>query len=492
MTESSETRSSTSSTGSTGIAPAGDTTTVRTTLRRVTGDIRDALRGRQHDYTSGPIGQAIFLLAIPMVLEMVMESLFALSDVFFVARLGASAVATVGLTESLMIVVYTLAMGLSISGTAVVAQRIGEKDADGAGRAAVQAIILGALIASAIAIVGAVFAPTLLRFMGAGDDVLATGTTFARVMLGGSVTAFLLFVVNATFRGAGDAAVPMRVMWLANGINIVLGPMLIFGIGPLPALGVTGAAVATTIGRGTGLLFAIANLVRGSGNLRVRREHIVFEPATMLSMLKLSVNGTFQVLVGSLSWIVLVRFMAVFGSAAMAGYTIAVRMVIFAMLPAWGLGNAAATMVGQALGANNPDRAAKAVWTAARFNVVFLGLMGLLFAVAAPLIVSGFTSDPAVANVAIDGLRILALGFPTFAIGLVLTQSFNGAGDTATPTRINIGVFWLFEIPLAWAMSKYSSLGYHGIFASITVAYAALAAVSFVMFRRGTWRNRRV
>jgi putative MATE family efflux protein len=471
---------------------AGDMPAARTTLSRVTGDIRDALRGKAHDYTSGPIGQAILLLAIPMVLEMVMESLFAVSDVFFVARLGASAVATVGLTESLMIVVYTLAMGLSISGTAVVARRIGEKDADGAGRAAVQAILLGALIASTIAIGGALGAPALLRFMGAGDDVLATGTTFARVMLGGSVTAFLLFVVNATFRGAGDAAVPMRVMWLANGINIILGPLLIFGLGPFPTLGVTGAAVATTIGRGTGLLFALANLARGTGNLRVRREHLVVEPATMLNMLRLSVNGTFQVLVGSLSWIVLVRFMAVFGSAAMAGYTIAVRMVIFAMLPAWGLGNAAATMVGQALGANNPDRAEQSVWAAARYNVAFLGLMGLIFGVAAPLIVSAFTSDPAVADVAIDGLRILALGFPTFAIGLVLTQSFNGAGDTATPTRINIGVFWLFEIPLAWALSKFTALGMHGIFASITVAYAALAAVSFVMFRRGSWRTRRV
>lgn len=461
-------------------------------LHRITGDIRDALRGKQHDYTSGPIGQAIFLLAIPMVLEMVMESLFALSDVFFVARLGASAVATVGLTESLMIVVYTLAMGLSISGTAVVARRIGEKDADGAGRAAVQAILLGSIIATLIAVTGAVFAPTLLRFMGAGSDVLAEGTMFARVMLGGSVTAFLLFVVNATFRGAGDAATAMRVMWLANGINIALGPLLIFGVGPLPTLGVTGAAIATTIGRGTGLLYAISRLVRGSGNLRVRRAHLVFEPATMLSMLKLSVNGTFQVLVGSLSWIVLVRFMAVFGSAAMAGYTIAVRMVMFAMLPAWGLGNAAATMVGQALGAGNPDRAEKAVWTAARYNVAFLGVMGLGFAIFAPWIVSAFTADPAVSTVAVDGLRILALGFPTFAFGTVLTQSFNGAGDTATPTRINIGVFWLFEIPLAWAMSKYSTLGFHGIFLSITVAYATLAIVSFMMFRRGTWRARKV
>ena len=459
---------------------------------RILTDVRDALRGRQHDYTSGPIGQAIFLLAIPMVLEMIMESLFALSDVFFVARLGATAVATVGLTESMMIVVYTLAMGLSISGTAIVARRIGEKDADGAGRAAVQAIFLGGIIATLIAITGALFAPTLLRFMGAGADVIASGTMFTRVMLGGSVTAFLLFVVNATFRGAGDAAVSMRVMWLANGINIALGPMLIFGIGPFPAMGVTGAAVATTIGRGTGLLFALYRLVRGTGNLRVRRSHVVFEPRTMLSMLRLSVNGTFQVLVGSLSWIILVRLMAVFGSAAMAGYTIAVRMVMFAMLPAWGLGNAAATMVGQALGAGNPDRAEKAVWTAARYNVAFLGVMGVIFGVFAPLIVSAFTADMSVSRVAVNGLRVMAFGFPLFAFGMVLTQSFNGAGDTSTPTRINIGVFWLFEIPLAWFLAEHTALGFHAIFVSIAVAYSALAGVSFAMFRRGTWRVRRL
>jgi putative MATE family efflux protein len=464
----------------------------QSTTSRVIGDIRDALRGRQHDYTSGPIGQAIFLLAIPMVLEMVMESLFALSDVFFVARLGATAVATVGLTESMMIVVYTLAMGLSISGTAVVARRIGEKDADGAGRAAVQAILLGAIVAAIIAITGAVLAPTLLRFMGAGNDVITTGTMFTRVMLGGSVTAFLLFVVNATFRGAGDAAVSMRVMWLANGINIALGPMLIFGVGPFPELGVTGAAIATTIGRGTGLLYALYRLARGSGNLRVKRTHVVFEPQTMLSMLRMSVNGTFQVLVGSLSWILLVRLMAMFGSAAMAGYTIAVRMVMFALLPAWGLSNAAATMVGQALGAQNPDRAEKAVWTAARYNVVFLGLMGVIFGVFAPWIVRGFTVDPAVTRVAVDGLRLMAIGFPLFAFGMVLTQSFNGAGDTSTPTRINIGVFWVFEIPLAWFLAQHTSLGFHAIFAAISVAYSVLAGVSFVMFRRGTWRARKI
>ncbi len=468
------------------------TTNWASDFRRVRRDVRQALRGGSHDYTTGSIGQAIFLLAIPMVLEMVMESLFALSDVFFVARLGASAVATVGLTESLMIVVYTIAMGLAISGTAVVARRIGEKNADRAGRAAVQVILLGAVISGTLALVGALYTPSLLRLMGASDDVLATGTMFARVMLGGSWTAFMLFVVNATFRGAGDAAVSMRVLWLANGINIVLGPLLIFGVGPFPELGVTGAAVATTIGRGTGLLYALSRLFHGSGHLRVLPQHLVIETDTMASMLRMSLNGTFQVLVGSLSWIVLVRLMAAFGSAAMAGYTIAVRLVMFAMLPAWGLGNAAATMVGQALGANNPDRAERAVWTAARYNVVFLGVMGLTFVILARAIVGGFTHDPAVADVAVYGLRVIAFGFPLFAFGMTLTQSFNGAGDTATPTRINIAVFWLFEIPLAWVLARHTPMGLHAIFISITAAYSVLAGVSAVMFRRGRWRTRHV
>ena len=455
-------------------------------------EVRGALRGTKHDYTTGPIGRSIFLLAIPMVSEMIMESLFALSDVFFVARLGASAVATVGLTESMMIVVYTIAMGLAIAGTAVVARRVGERDADGAARAAVQMITLGVVASVVIGFAGALAAPALLRAMGATDDVLATGTMFTRVLLGGSGTAFLLFVINAAFRGAGDAAVSMRVLWLANAINIVLGPLLIFGVGPFPELGVTGAAIATTIGRGTGVCYALRRLTRGSGHLRVTRKHLVFEIETMRAMLRLSVNATFQVLVGSLSWIVLIRLMASFGSAAMAGYTIAVRMIMFAMLPAWGLGNAAATMVGQALGARNPDRANAAVWTAARYNVAFLGLMGAIFVIFARPIVAGFTSDPAVHEVAVFGLRMMAAGFPFFAFGMVLTQAFNGAGDTRTPTNINIAVFWAFELPLAWLLTTQTSMGTHAVFVSVLAAYTLLAAVSAVMFRRGAWRTQRV
>ena len=454
--------------------------------------VRGALRGTKHDYTTGPIGRSIFLLAIPMVLEMIMESLFALSDVFFVARLGASAVATVGLTESMMIVVYTIAMGLAIAGTAVVARRVGERDADGAARAAVQMITLGVVASVVIGVAGALAAPALLRAMGATSDVLNTGTMFTRVLLGGSGTAFMLFVINAAFRGAGDAAVSMRVLWLANAINIVLGPLLIFGVGPFPELGVTGAAIATTIGRGTGVCYALWRLTRGSGHLRVTRAHLVFELETMRAMLRLSVNATFQVLVGSLSWIVLIRLMASFGSAAMAGYTIAVRMIMFAMLPAWGLGNAAATMVGQALGAGNPDRANAAVWTAARYNVAFLGLMGAVFVIFARPIVAGFTRDPAVTDVAVYGLRMMDAGFPFFAFGMVLTQAFNGAGDTRTPTNINIGVFWAFELPLAWLLTTHTSMGSHAVFVSVLAAYTLLAVVSAVMFRKGAWRTQQV
>lgn len=455
-------------------------------------DLVAAIRGTRHDYTNGPIGRAIFLLAVPMVLEMVMESLFAVSDVYFVSRLGAAAVATVGLTESLMIIVYTIAMGLAISAAAVVSRRIGEHDPESAASAAVQAIILGVVVAGAISLFGAVFAPNLLALMGAGEDVIATGATFTRVLLGGSFTAFLLFVINSVLRGAGDAAVALRVLILANTINIVLGPLLIFGVGPFPELGVTGAAVATTIGRGVGVAFALSRLMRGTGRLAVRVRHLRIDWGTIRRLVSMSGNGTFQVLVGSLNWIVLVRLMASFGSVAMAGYTIAIRLVIFGLLPAWGLSNAAATMVGQSLGAKNPDRAEKSVWIAARYNVAFLGVMALVLIVGAPPLIGQFTSDPAVAEVAVFGLRVIALGFPAFAFGMVLTQSFNGAGDTRTPTLINIAVFWLFETPLAWAMSKHSPMGWHAIFVSVLLAYTGLAVVSAVLFRRGRWRTRAV
>lgn len=455
-------------------------------------DLRDAIAGRPHDYTQGSIRRSIFLLAVPMVLEMAMESLFAVSDVFFVSRLGAAAVATVGLTESMMIVIYTIAMGLAISATAVVSRRIGEKDSDGAARAAVQGITLGIVISGVLSIAGALLAPKLLVMMGASRDVIETGTNFTRILLGGSVTAFMLFVINAVLRGAGDAAVAMRVLWFANAINIVLGPMLIFGVGPFPELGVTGAAIATTIGRGLGVLYALTRLVRGSGHLSIRRKHLALEFETMKSMLRMSATSTFQVLVGSMSWILLVNLIAKFGSVALAGYTIAVRLVMFAMLPAFGLGNAAATMVGQSLGAKDPDRAEKAVWTATRYNVWFLGLMGAVFFLGAPLIIGAFTSDPEVLHVGVRGLRIMSVGFPLYALGMSLEQAFNGAGDVNTPTWINIIVFWLFEIPLAWILAKHTGWGWQSIFISVLAAYSFLAVLAFVVFRRGRWKVVRV
>jgi putative MATE family efflux protein len=452
-------------------------------------DLRAAMRGTQHDYTAGPVGRAIFLLAVPMVIEMAMESIFAVVDVFFVGRLGAAAVATVGLTETLMIVIYTIAFGLSIGATATVARRIGQKYPDAAARAAVQVLLLGLGLSGLLGVAGAIWTPELLALMGADAAVLAEGTMYARVSLAGSATAFLIFLVNAVFRGAGDAAVAMRVLVLANGINCVLDPALIFGIGPFPELGLTGAAIATTIGRGIGFLFALALLVRGGGHLTVRREHVRVEPATMWTIAHLSGWGTFQVALSSMSWIGLVRVISGFGSTALAGYTIAIRVVIFALMPAFGLGAAAATMVGQALGAGLPDRAEASVWTAARFNMAVLGLTGALFLLFAPAIVGWFTADAAVAAVGVFGLRVVGLGFPLYALGMVLEQSFNGAGDTRTPTWLNFFAFWMIQIPLAWALAGPLELAERGVFIAVPIAYSALAVASAVMFKRGRWKG---
>src|SRR5688572_4306578 len=366
------------------------------------GAVRQALRGSRRNYTEGPIGRSIFILAIPMVLEMVMESVFVVCDVFFVSRLGPDAVATVGLTESMLAIVYTIAMGLSIGVTATVARRTGEKDPEGAARTAVQAIALGLAVAAILGLVGAVFAPQLLSLMGASASVRETGTTFTRVMLGGNASILLLFLINGIFRGAGDAQLSMRTLWLANAINIALGPCLIFGLGPFPELGVTGAAIATTTGRGVGVLFGLMQFMRQSGRIRLHRHHLRLDPGLMLKLVRLSGTGTFQVLVGTASWIGLVRILATFGSEALAGYTIAIRIVLFALLPSWGMSNAAATMVGQALGARKPDRAEKAVWIAGFYNVCFLGAVSLIFFFAARPIVGLFTHDPVVAEFARD------------------------------------------------------------------------------------------
>jgi len=454
--------------------------------------IREAIRGSHHDYTSGPIGRAIILLAVPMVLEMMMESLFAVVDIFWVAHVSPNAVATVGLTESMLTIAYTAAMGLSIGVTATVARRIGEKNPEGAAEAAVQGIALGVLTAVIVGVAGVLLAPTLLGVMGAAPEVIATGQNYTRIMLGGNVVILLIFLINAIFRGAGDAAIAMRVLWLANSINIILGPLLIFGVGPFPRLGLTGAAIATTIGRGTGVLYQLYRLWRGDGRVVIRREHIELKPAVMRALLRLSGTATFQVFVGMASWIGLTRINASFGTDALAGYQIAIRIIIFALLPSWGLANAAATMVGQALGAGKPERGEQAVWKAAFYNVVFLGVAGLAFITFANPIAHLFTKDPAVAEIAAGCLRIISYGYLFYAYGMVLTNSFNGAGDTWTPTWLNLFCFWLWEIPLAWVLARHFNLGPQGVAWAVTIAFSTLAVASAVLFRRGRWKLKTV
>ena len=454
--------------------------------------IRESLRGSHRDYTSGPIGRSIILLAIPMVLEMLMESVFAVVDIFWVAHLGADAIATVGLTESMLTLMYAVAIGLGIGATAMVARRIGERNPEGAARAAVQAIALGLIVSLVVAVVGVTFAGRLLAVMGGSPWVLEHGSTFTRVMFAGNASILLLFLINAIFRGAGDAAIAMRVLWLANAINIVLGPCFIFGLGPFPELGVAGAAVATTIGRSTGVLYALSRLIRKGGRFDIRKRHLKLEPAIMARLIRLSGVATFQIFIGMASWIGLIRIISSFGSDAVAGYTIGVRVIIFALLPSWGMANAAATMVGQSLGAKKPERAEQAVWRAGFYNMLCLGTVGLIFVVFARKIIGLFTADPNVVPYGVDCLRIVAYGFLFYAWGMVITQSFNGAGDTWTPTIINLFVFWLWELPLAYSLAIVLRLGPRGVFLAIMIAFSTLALVSAFMFRRGRWKTRTV
>ena len=455
--------------------------------------VAEALRGsRRRDYTEGPIGRAILLLAIPMVLEMVLESVFAVVDVFWVAKLGPDAVATVGLTESMLALIYSIALGLSMAATATVARRTGEKNPEGASVAAVQVIALGIAIAVPIGVAGSLLAPRLLEVMGAPASVVASGAGFTRVMLGANVVILLLFLINAIFRGAGDASIAMRVLWLANVFNLLLDPCFIFGWGPFPALGVQGAAVATTCGRGIGVAVQLFVLFRGRGRIAVARRHLHLDPRAMLSMLRLSGSAIIQVAVGTASWIGLVRILSVFGASVLAGYTIAVRILVFALLPSWGMANAAATMVGQSLGAGKPDRAEKSVWIAGFYNMIFLGAVGIVFETLTRPLIGLFTSDAAVAAVGVECLRIVAAGFLFYAYGMVLVQAFNGAGDTRTPTWINLFCFWLWEIPLAWLLARRLGLGPPGVFAAIAVAFSTEAVVGAIAFRRGRWKQTRV
>jgi len=454
--------------------------------------LRDAIRGAPLDLTTAPIGKALVMLAIPMIMEMIMESIFAVVDVFWVAHLGAGAVAAVGLTESMMMILYAVAMGVSIGVMALVARRVGEKDLEAAGRTAAQGLVLGLAISAAIGIAGAALAPTLMRTMGADEAVIATGSGFTRVMLGCNASVLLLFLINAVFRGAGDAALAMRALWLGNILNIVLGPCFIFGLGPFPALGVTGAAVATSIGRGIAVVYQLSLLARGRSKIAIARKYFAIDLHLMASVMRLAGSATFQMMLVMTSYVGVMRILSSFGSEALAGYTIGFRILMFAMLPASGLSNAAATLVGQNLGAGRPDRAERSVWQACLVGAAFLTAVGIVFIAGARVLVGLFTDEPAVLEHGVTYLRVVSLGFPFYAFGMVIMQAFNGAGDTRTPTLINLVVFWVLQLPLAWLMSHHTSLGPTGVFVSLAVCFSVFATVGVVLFRRGRWKLTRV
>jgi len=427
-----------------------------------------------------------------MVLEMVMESIFAVVDVYWVASLGAPAVAAVGLTESVLSLMYAVAMGLAMGATALVARRVGEKDPEGAARSAVQAVAVTLVASIPFALVGLFFAEDVLRLMGADAETIAVGTGYMTWMLGGNVVIMLLFVFNATFRGAGDAAIAMRVLWLANGINLILDPVLIFGWGPFPELGVTGAAIATTIGRSTAVVVQVIVLLRGGKHIRVLAGHIRLRADIMARLVRTSMGGIAQFIVATSSWVFLVRIVAEFGAESLAGYTIAIRIFLFTLLPAWGLANASATLVGQNLGAGQPERAERSVWKAGRVTMVLLGLVSVVYVLLDRQLVGLFTDDPAVIAVGADGLRVMAYGYVIYAWAMVLPQAFNGAGDTLTPTWINLGCFWAFQIPFAWALAFPLGLGEHGVFWAVVAAETLMALVCAVLFRQGRWKTKQV
>ncbi len=455
-------------------------------------DLRDSIRGTEQDYTAGSIRRAVVLLSIPMILEMAMESVFAVVDVFFVASLGASAVATVGITESILSLVYAVGIGLSMGTTALVARRIGEKNAHGAADTAVQAVIVGVIASLPMAVAGIFFAKEILAMMGADAWSIEHGYRYTAWMLGGNAVIILIFVCNAIFRGAGDAAVAMRVLWVSNGINIILDPALIRGWGPFPEMGIEGAAVATNIGRGVGVAMQLFILLRGAKHIRVLRSQIHVHAAVMWRLVRVSLGGIGQLIIATSSWVLLVRIMATFGSDVMAGYTIAVRIVMFTFLPSWGLSNAAATLVGQNLGAGRPERAERSTWMVGWANMVLLGLVGLCYVLLDRELLRIFTAEPGVIEAGAECLRTVSYGYLFYAWGLVMIQAFNGAGDTMTPTRLNLVCFWLLEIPLAYVLALKLGVGASGVYWSIVVAESVAGIASIWLFRRGKWKLRQV
>lgn len=464
----------------------------KSAIREIWLDIREAIAGTERDFTTTSLGKAIFILSVPMVLEMVMESVFAVVDIFFVSRLGANAVATVGITESVMTIIYAVGGGLSTATTALVARRIGEKDSRKAGIAAFQAILLAFLVSTIISLPGVLYARSFMRLMGATDDMISEGFLYPAIMFGSSGIVMLLFIINAVFRSSGDAAVSMRVMWLANIINLVLDPILIFGFGPIPAMGIKGAAVATVTGRSIAVIYQFYLLFKSHHRIHLTWSSVRFQPGIMASLLKVSVGGILQNMISTSSWIILVRIIAASGAAALAGYTIAIRIVLFALLPAWGISNAAATLVGQNLGAGHPGRAERSVWITSYINMVVMGMVSIFLVIFPDAFIRLFIQDPEVIRQGALSLQIISLGFIFYALSMVMIQGFNGSGDTITPTIVNFICFWLVEIPLAWLLANSLGLGLAGASMAIVIAESLLAVIAWFLFRRGTWKERKI
>ncbi|WP_234859324.1 MATE family efflux transporter [Aquimarina aquimarini] len=462
------------------------------TLTRIFSHFKTALTGKEQEFTSGSIRRAVFMLSVPMILEMMMESIFFLVDAYFVSSLGANAIATVGLTESVLTLVYAIAIGLSMGVTAIVSRRIGEQDVYGASQTAVQAIFIGIGLASLISCIGIFYPKEILALMGATPDLVSNGYGYTQILLGGNMTIMLLFLINAIFRGAGDASVAMRVLIFSNVLNIILDPILIFGWGPIPSFGIQGAAIATTIGRGSAVIFQLLILFYGWSKIKVTYKDIVFRAEIMLNLIKISLGGIGQFIIGTSSWVFLMRIMAEFGSEVLAGYTIAIRVLLFTLMPSWGMSNAAATLVGQNLGASKPERAERAVWKTSKYNLWFMGSVSIFYLVFAEIIIKIFSDNPSIITYGSLCLRIIAAGYVFYAYGMVITQSFNGAGDTKTPTIINFFCFWVFQLPFAYFAALVLQWGATGVFLAITLAEILIAAMGIIWFKKGKWKKVKV
>lgn len=447
-----------------------------------------AVSGKEESFTTGSIRRAIFMLSIPMILEMLMESIFAIVDIFYVSQVSVNAVATIGLTESVITLVYAIAIGLSMAATAVVARRVGEKDLKGASKAAVQVIFLGTAVAIVISVYGILYPKEILGLMGAEPDLIEEGYGYTKVLLGGNITIMLLFLINAIFRGAGNASIAMWTLILSNGLNIILDPIFIFGFGPIEAHGVEGAAIATTIGRGSAVVFQLGILFFGYSRIKIAFKDLVLQVSVMWNLIKVSLGGIGQFLIGTSSWVFLMRIMSEFGSEVLAGYTIAIRVMMFTLMPAWGMSNAAATLVGQNLGAKQPERAETSVWITGKYSAIFMLLVSVVYLAFAPQIIGLFTEEVEVIENGSLCLRVIAAGYLFYGYGMVIINAFNGAGDTKTPTYINFVCFWLFQLPFAYFLAITLNYGPVGVFASITMAEVLIAIIGIIWFKKGKWK----